>query len=690
MTLKFKNAVLLFNKGQIKKAEKICIELFKDNPKNIDNLNLLGIILFKKKDFDKSIKLIKESISINPNQHETNNNLGLIYIEIGKFKDAIIYLNNSIKINPNFTDAYNNLGIAFKELGQFNNAIKNWEKAISINPNNPNSYNNIGNILLEIKKEKLAIEYYKKALSINNKFTLAYFNLGNAYQKLKLFDASIDSYNKAIEINSGFAEAYYNRGNSYRDKNNLTKALEDYCVAYKINPDLENLFGNIFLTKNYLCEWNDYKSNFEYLIKGITNNKKIIDPFALLSIIDSPELQLKNTKNHISNKSNSKTKLLKNFDKRKNNKKIKLGYFSSDFKIHPVSHLITGVFEKHDKSQFELFAFSLTPPENDFVTERIMSAFDHFIDVSTKTEDEIAELSNNLNIDIAIDLMGFTKYNKFKIFLKKCSPIQINYLGYSSSYGSGSMDYIIADKIVIPKENINKYSEKIIYLPNCFIPTDFKNIKLNNNVKRKDFNLPDEAFVFCSFNKQYKINPEIFNIWMNLLEKIENSVLWLKVTNTEAKKNIIHEAKKRSVNTNKIIFAQNTSLEIHLSRYKLADLFLDTFPYGAHTTCVDSLWSGLPVITKQGKSMVSRVSSSLLKNIGLDELITQTNSEYENLAFNLASNPKKIKSIKEKLNNNLNKMPLFNTNIYTQNFETALKVIYENNKKKLKNKNIEI
>ena len=177
---------------------------------------------------------------------------------------------------------------------------------------------------------------------------------------------------------------------------------------------------------------------------------------------------------------------------------------------------------------------------------------------------------------------------------------------------------------------------------------------------------------------------------MNLLEKIENSVLWLKVTNTEAKKNIIHEAKKRSVNTNKIIFAQNTSLEMHLSRYKLADLFLDTFPYGAHTTCVDSLWSGLPVITKQGKSLVSRVSSSLLKNIGLDELITQSNSEYENLAFNLASNPKKIKSIKEKLKNNLNKMPLFNTNIYTQNFETALKIIYENNNKKLKNKNIEI
>ena len=346
------------------------------------------------------------------------------------------------------------------------------------------------------------------------------------------------------------------------------------------------------------------------------------------------------------------------------------------------------MFEEHDKSKFELYAFSLNSSRNDEMTKRLSSAFDHFIDVSSKTNEEIVEQSRKLNIDIAIDLMGFTKLNRFEIFLQKCAPIQINYLGYSGTFGSDSMDYIVADKNLI--ENEDDFSEKIIYLPDTFMVTDLKKLKLNNKLKRIDYGLPQDAFVFCCFNKQSKFNPEIFNIWMNLLKKINNSVLWLKVSNELAKKNILSEAQKRNVSSDKIIFAEKTNLEDHLSRYKLADLFLDTSPYGAHTTCADSLWSGLPVLTKRGGTFSSNVSSSLLSAVGLDDLIAQNNNDYENMAINFASNIENLLAVKKRLDENKKNKNLFKTKIFTKNLEKAYKIIHERYLDNLPPENINI
>ncbi len=691
MSEKFRVAFTHYQRGELKEAEKLCLDIKNSNPDNFEVLNLLGVILFKKKDYYQLIKVSNESLKINPNQVEICNNLAIAYIELKKFNDAIKYLEKSIKINPNFIQAYNNLGIVFKELKKYKNAINCWEKMISIDPNNPQAYNNIGNILLETQNENKAIQYYEKAVGIDDRFYIAYYNLGNTLQKLNYYEKSIQNFSLAIKYNENYAEAYFNRGNSYRNLNKLELALEDYLSAYKINPKLPYLFGNILITKKDLCEWQNYENDIAFLKKNI-NNKYIISPFACLSVIDSSEIQKKITIDYVKEKYEKNIfKIKDNFPKKKSTyDKIKIGYYSSDFKGHAVSYLLAGVFEKHNKNEFEIIGFSLSSSRSDKMRERLDKSFDKFIDVSSKSDDEICELSKSLKIDIAIDLMGFTKFNRFGIFLKKCAPIQINYLGYPGTSGSTSMDYIIGDKNIITKESEKNFTEKIIYLPDTYQANDSKRKISVKKFLRKDFNLPEDKFVFCCFNKKYKLDPKIFNLWTNILKKVPNSVLWLLDENNKSSKNIVNEAKFRDLNSDRIIFAKSLPMEEHLGRQKLADLFLDTFPYGAHTTCSDALWVGLPLITKKGESFASKVSSSLLNSIGLEELITESDDEYEKLAIDLASDRKRLNLIKKKLVQNIKFKPLFNTDLYTLNLEKAYKKVFENHIKNLPKENVEV
>ena len=692
MNEKFKQAFTHYQRGELNEAEKLCLNIKSNNPDNFQILNLLGIILFQKKDYHQSIKFTKESLKINPNQADICNNLAVAYIEIKQFNDAIKFLEESIKINPKFIQAYNNLGIVFKELKKYDNAINCWKKMIIIDSNNPQAYNNIGNIYLETQSQKKAIQYYETAVRIDKGFYIAYYNLGNTFQKLNYFEKSIENFGLAIKYNKNYAEAYFNRGNSYRNINKLELALEDYLYAYKINPKLQYLFGNILNTKKDLCDWKNYENDMAFLEKNINHNKYIINPFASLSVIDSPEVQKKITIEYVKEKyEKNNFKIEDNFFiKKSTNNKIKIGYYSSDFRGHAVSHLLAGVIEKHNKNEFEIIGFSLSSSKRDKMRERLEKSFDKFIDASSKSDHEIYELSKSLNIDIAIDLMGFTKLNRFDVFLKKCAPIQINYLGYPGTSGSNSIDYIIGDKTIISKKNERNFTEKIIYLPDTYQANDSKRKISIKKFLRKDFNLPEDQFVFCCFNKKYKLDPKIFNLWTNILKKVPNSVLWLLDENNISTKNILSEAKSRGLNSDRIIFAKSLPMDEHLRRQQLADLFLDTFPYGAHTTCSDALWVGLPLITKKGESFASRVSSSLLNSIGLEELITTSDHEYEKLAIDLANDKKRLKLIKEKLIQNIENKPLFNTDLYTLNLEKAYKKIFETYVKKLPKENIEV
>ena len=692
LNVNLQKAVSLFKSGNLNEAEKICNVIKKNDPNNLINLNLLGIILFQKKEFSNSIKIIKESISLNFEQAETHNNLGIANLEIKNFVDAIEAFKNSININPKFVEAYINIGIAFKEINKNQEAIENWQSAIQLKKNNPRAYNNIGNVYFEMNKPEISIEYYNNAISFDNKFYNAYFNRGNAKQKMNLLTESIQDYTEAIRIHNNYAEAYVARGNSLRNLNKLSDTLKDYEKGYKINPNYQNLFGNIFYIKKNLCDWKNYKNEYLFLNNNIQKENKMINPFISLSTFDSLEIQKKMAREHFQKKLKKKNNLSNNilFKNIKIKDKIRVGYYSSDFKNHAMSQLLAGLFETHNRDDFEIIGFSLIQNKSDDVKERIIKSFDTFIDVSTKSEKEIAEISRNLHIDIAVDLMGYTKSNRFEIFIEKCAPIQINFLGYPGTLGSDCIDYIIADKTLISKEDEKYYSEKIIYLPDTYQSNDSKRIISEKKFSRKDFNLPDDKFIFCCFNKKYKIDPNMFEIWMNILKKANNSVLWLLDDENESTTNLLYETELRNVDPKRIIFSKKISTHDHLARHSLADLFLDTFPYGAHTTASDALWSGLPIITKRGNSFASRVASSLLKAISMDNLITSTDQEYQDLAVKLATDKKELNLIKDKLSKNIKTEPLFNTVLFTSNIEKAYKIANNKFVNNLSPENIEV
>jgi hypothetical protein len=363
--------------------------------------------------------------------------------------------------------------------------------------------------------------------------------------------------------------------------------------------------------------------------------------------------------------------------KRWGDQKIRVGYFSADFHNHATGYLMAELFELHDKSKFELIGFSFGPITTDEMRQRLEKSFDKFIEVGERSDIEITQLSRDLNIDIAVDLKGFTRDSRTGIFASRAAPIQVNYLGYPGTMGADYIDYIIADTTLIPLESQSCFSEKVVYLPNSYQPNDRKRLISDRQFTREELALPEDGFVFCCFNNNFKILPATFEGWMRILKAVEGSVLWLLQDNLSVVNNLKNEALRHGVQTSRLIFAERMLLSEHLARHRMADLFLDTLPCNAHTTTSDALWAGLPVLTLMGASFASRVAASLLNAIGMPELVTGNQEEYEALAIELALNPKKLTETKLKLANNCLTTSLFDTPLFAKNLETAYIKMYE-------------
>ena len=614
-----------------------------------------AVNLYEKGQLNSAKEIALNIYNSKPDYFDNLRLLNFIHFKNGDFSDAIKIINEAIKINPNFAELYNEKANALNELKKLEESIKNYDEAIKINPNYADAYYNKGLVLHQLNKFELAIENYDEAIKINPNYARAYNNKGYALQKIKKLDESI----------------------------------KNFSTTLKINPNFDFLFGELIHAKNKICDWETLDQDLKLLNDQIFKKKKITTPFPTLQLFDSPLIQKISaeiwTKEKYSNK-----KKIKIFKKIVGNKKIRIGYYSPDFYNHAMAYLLSGLFESHDKSKFELFGFSFGPEKNDEMSKRIPKAFDKFIKIHSKNDSEVALLSNELKIDIAVDLSCFTANNRIGIFSKRCAPIQINYLGYPGTSGTDFIEYIIADKILIPKKNQKYYSEKIIYFPDTYQVRDSSQKISKKKFTRNELDLPKKGIVLCCFNQSYKITPKVFKIWIRLLKNIKGSVLWLLEDNLTATKNLKKEAELRGVKSERIIFAKRLPLSDHLARHKVADLFIDTFPYTAHTTCSDALWSSLPVITRMGESFASRVAGSILSAIDLKELITHTEDEYEKLIYQYATNPKKLKKIKKKLEKNKVTKPLFNTKLFTKNIETAYKIIYKNYYSNLPIKNIEI
>lgn len=601
---------------------------------------------------------------------------GCFFLDAEDFSQAEYKFKKSLELIPDRVSTLTNLSAAQFKLRKYPEAKATAKKAILLDGANSEVYLNLGLIEKELKSLESAINCFDKALNLKPDYAEAWSNKGNTLHELKYFDEAIVHFNKALSLKPNYAEANSNKGNALRELHHYEEAITHYDKALILKPEIPWIPGDLLTTKMKICSWSGLEAGLETITNKILKDERVIPPFALLALTDDASLHKKSAEIFVQNKFPAHL-ALGPIPKHSKNNKIRLAYFSADFRNHAIGYLMAELFELHDHNQFELIAFSFSPIQKDGMRQRLESAFHQFIDVVNKSDIEIAQLSRELKIDIAVDLMGFTLDSRTGIFAYRAAPIQVNYLGYPGTMGAPYIDYIVADKTLIPGDPQLHYSEKVVYLPNSYQVNDRKRIVSGQQFTKKALGLPEQGFIFCCFNNSYKILPETFNSWMRILKAVEGSVLWLFQDSHGVTENLKKAAQQHGIDDSRLLFAQRLPLSEHLARHALADLFIDTLPYNAHTTASDALWAGLPVLTLEGQSFASRVAASLLNTIGLPELITSTRKEYETLAIELAMNPKKLAEIKLKLATNRLATPLFNTPLFTQHIEAAYIQMHE-------------
>ncbi len=628
--------------------------------------------------YEEALTYYEKAIQLNPKCYEFYNNYGKTLYELKRYSESLIYYDQALKGNPFFLECLVNKGVALDQLKRFDEALDCHDQVLNLEPNYAQVWSNKGTTLIELKRYDEALIHLDKALSLKPDYAEAWAGKGFVFNELKRHEEAIHFYDKALALKPGYAEAWYNKGSTLHVLKRYTEAIIHYDEALKLKPDIDWVLGELLHLKMKMGSWSSLLDTVNTINHKVMVNQKVIQPHTLLSIGDDPLLHQKNSKIFVGAKFPQNLSLgrISKFPKRD---KIRIAYFSPDFKKHPVAFLTAELFEIHDRDRFEVFAFSLQKaPIQDEMSARLRKGFDTFLDVENMSDLEIAQLARKLEIDIAIDLAGHTQYSGTRIFSYRAAPIQVNWLGYPGTSGADYFDYIVADEIIIPNKHHDFYTEKVAYLPDTYMVDDSRRIASSRVFTREELGLPKSSFVFCCFNNDYKFNPRVIDSWSKILLSVEHSVLWISENNEHFRENLIKEFNRRGVHSDRIIFAKRLELMgDHLARYCLADIFLDTYPYNAHTTAMESLKAGLPVLTLIGESFASRVAASLLNAIGLPELITHSQQEYECLAIELALNPQKLADIKDKLANRRSTAPLFDTKRFTKNLEAVYLTMYE-------------
>ena len=641
---------------------------------------------------DTAVQVIESGITLHPNIADFHFCRGNLHHHANQLDAAITCYKTAISLEPGQGSIHYNLGLILQAQGKTAEAIACYQTAISLDPSQSLIHYNLGLILHAQGKSNEAKTSFLTALELNPTFAEALNGLGACFQKLGDTHAALETFNACLTTapNQLHAHLYLNIGIVQRELGNLNEALTAFRMACELAPQNQNAQINLLYESLSLAEWDNLEVIANTVLKNSREPLHILTgtylPFAFLVLPDATNSDQKTyAQRHAHSNFNGMTQLREKlaFSKiHKFGEKIRIGYLSADFQSHPVSRLIARVFEKHDRNKFEVTAYSLLRSDGTAFRQRVESAFDHFVDLEKLDSVDAARKIHGDQIDILVDLMGHTSGARPEILALRPAPIQVNYLGYPGTMGASFIDYIIADNFIIPPELERGYTERIVRLPHTYQPRDDTNVR-PSAPSRAALGLPEHGFVFCCFNQTIKITPKIFDIWCELLEAVPDSVLWLIADNAGTQNNLRREAAKRGVDPNRLIDAPKILHPDHLARIQCADLFLDTLPYNAHTTCSDALWMGLPVLTCAGETFASRVGGSLLAAMGLPELITYTLNDYKALALELARNREKLNALRNKVVANRNTSPLFDSTRFTRDLEALYSSMIESYQKTL-------
>lgn len=613
------------------------VEISADQLEDINQKTLQALAFQEQDQLLEASNLFKEILVVNSKHFPSLYSLSVIASKKEDYLEALSLIETAIQIMPSYAPAFFVKAVVLQALKRYDEALASYEQALIVNPDYFDAMNNRGNLLHEMKQ----------------------------------YDQALASFGEILKRNPNADKALSNSGIILTLKNQYELSIDFFKRLLKANPDFDYARGLLFYSQLHCCDWQDFYENHDLITEGIQANQRACKSLAFMAFSNSASDSFKCAQIFAKQFFPAKPKAFWNGERYQHDK-IRVAYVSPDFRQHPVGHLMAGVIEKHDKSRFETIAISIGIDDGSSLRARFIGAFSQFYDVQSKTTLEIAQLIRDLEVDILVDLAGYTADSRTDIFAYRPAPVQVNYLGYPGTMGVDYMDYILADRQVIPESQQQFYSEKIAYLPDTYLPTDGSLKIAERTPTREEMGLPATGVIFCSFNHDYKITPPIFAVWMRILEQVPGSVLWLMKLNDAAQRNLRTEAQNRGVDPERLIFATRVPLvEDHLARYRLADLFLDTSPYNAHTTASDALLAGLPVLTYMGQTFSGRVAGSLLNAIGLPELITHTLEDYEALAVKLALDSHSLAELKAKLAANQKTHPLFNTELFSKNLEQA-------------------
>jgi protein O-GlcNAc transferase len=591
----------------------------------------------------------------------------------GRRAEAMQVYSEILQHDPRNFYALYFLGFAFLEDGELAQAVEWIEKAVQVNPHSPDALYNLGCTLQKLQRHAQA--RFDAALALKPDHAAAWTNRGAAFLALRRHSEALASFGRALRLDPHDAEALSNRATAWFEMQCYERAAEDYARLLEIAPEFPDAIGNLALARAYCCDWRFADADRERITEAIRSGKAAIPPHGSILLLGDPEDQLLCARRWTAAHAPPAAPFARARDY--GHQKLRIGYVSADFHLHATSMLIAGILEQHDRQQFEIFGFSFGPDDGSRLRRRIIAGCDHFVDVQAFSDDEIARAIAESEIDLAIDLKGFTQNSRPGIFARRPAPVQVNYLGYPGTMGAEHIDWIIADEVVIPREAQRFYDENVVCLPGCYQPNDSMRRIAQNGFTRAQAGLPEQRFVFCCFNHPAKLTRDIFAIWMRLLQKTEGSVLWLLDSNDSATGNLKRAAAAADVDPSRLVFTPRTDPESHLGRHALADLFLDTLPCCAHTTASDALWAGLPLITVPGTTFAGRVSASLLTALDLPELIATTFVEYEDLALKFAGDPAALGAIRDKLAAHRATHIVFDAPRFTRNLESAYRAIWE-------------
>jgi predicted O-linked N-acetylglucosamine transferase (SPINDLY family) len=616
---------------------------------------------------DEALGLYRQLLAIQPDNADLLRWAGTALSMAGRFDEGEALLRRSAELNAN-PDTFHCLGNALRGLGRFEDALESYNQVLAARPADPDALTARGNIWSDMKRFDEAFADFDSAITLRPGHIDAQFGRAAALEDLHRFEEAAEGFRSVLAADPNDAEALNHLGNIQFLYSNFDAALTNYHRALRAKPDIDWLHGQALYLQLYLADWTGYAQRRDWLVQKVGQGARVTAPLPLHAMVDHPEVQRLAAERYAPRPTTARPPAHAGHDR------IRIGYFSSDFKDHPVSHLIAGLLERHDRSRFEVFAFSLRDQAEDAWRTRIRDAADHFVQLADLSDAEAAQKARDLEIDIAIDLNGYTYGERTGIFAGRAAPVQVSWLGFLGTMGNDYIDYLLADDVIIPESHQRFYRETIAYLPS-FQVNDNTQKPSDKVFTRAEMALPEQGFVFCSFNQNYKITPEVFEAWLRILAQVPGSVLWLFVTNDTAAANLKAEAKKRGVAPERIVIADRLPLGDHLARLPLADLFLDSFPYNAGATASNALRMGLPVLTQIGQSFAARMGASLLTAVGMPELIVATQADYEALAVRLATQPGELAAIKAKLKANLPGSLLFDTERATRALEAAFEAM---------------